>query len=54
MNEILIMGMHDAIKVVEALAKNGYTVNIQLYEKYDQTNDDWANFIDKNIYSISY
>jgi hypothetical protein len=53
MDELFIVGLRHTIKVMEALVDSGYAVKVQLFLR-QESDGDFADLIDKNIYSIIY
>jgi hypothetical protein len=53
MDELFIVGLNHTIKVMEAMVDSGYAVKVQLFLR-QESDGDFADLIDKNIYSIIY
>jgi hypothetical protein len=53
MDELFIVGLRHTITVMEALVDSGYAVKVQLFLR-QESEGDFADLIDKNIYSIIY
>jgi hypothetical protein len=53
MDELFIVGLRHTITVMEALVDSGYAVKVQLFLR-QESDGDFADLIDKNIYSIIY
>jgi hypothetical protein len=53
MNQLFIIGLDKAIKVMEALVDSGYAVRIELFQR-TIGDSEFAEFIDRNIYSLIY
>ena len=52
-DELFIIGLNHTIKVMEAMVDSGYAVKVQLFLRRESEGD-FADLIDKNIYSIIY